>query len=61
MPGAILHAEMDPESWLAAGYVGSLEAAGAPVPFPALVFSDRLFTPPEGPVTPEGRGCCATM
>lgn len=53
VPGAILQAEIDPETWLSAGYVGSVGEAGAPVPFPALVFSDRLFTAPEGPVTPE--------
>jgi len=40
VPGAILRAEMDPETWLAAGYVGEL---------PVLVDSRRIYMAPEGP------------
>jgi len=40
VPGAILRTEMDPETWLAAGYDSEL---------PVLVDSRRLYLAPEGP------------
>jgi hypothetical protein len=41
VPGAIVRARLDPESWLSAGY-GEAEV-------PLLVGSNRLYLPPEGP------------
>jgi len=55
VPGAILRADLDPRTWLSAGYVGSIDQAAAPVPLPVLVNSDRLFTAPEGPAKPAQR------
>lgn len=52
VPGAFLRADLDPRAWLAAGYAGSIDPGGGPLDLPVLVFSDRLFTAPEGPVTP---------
>lgn len=44
VPGAIVDAQLDGESWLTAGY------GDAPLPF--LVVSNRLYLPPKGPKTP---------
>lgn len=47
VPGALFRARLDSTRWLASGY------EGADLPF--LVFSDRIYLPPEGPPSARRR------
>jgi hypothetical protein len=47
VPGAFLRADLDPDYWLSAGYDGG--------EIPVLVDSDRLYLPPDGPLTSRRR------
>ncbi|MBA4156641.1 MAG: hypothetical protein H0X65_04105 [Gemmatimonadetes bacterium] len=51
VPGAIVRAQLDPESWLSAGYPDA--------ELPILVTSDRVYLSPDGPVA-AGRRTVAT-
>lgn len=46
VPGSFARADVDPDAWLTAGYDAEL---------PVLVFSDRVYLPPEGPPSARQR------